>query len=328
MESIVVVGGRQKRTETRSSKEWTRFGEAVAVSMNPDTGIYKEIVSHQTPPDARPEDEFSIVFKSSWIEDGILYACTQTEVLLYDLASGVEQQRITLPSFNDVHHVRPSRNGGLWVVSTGLDLLIEISRSGEVLKEFSAVETPTWERFDRATDYRKIASTKPHEAHPNFVFEHGEDVWLTRFEQKDAICVTSPGRRIDIAVERPHDGVVVGDSVYFTTVDGHLVIADLLTDTVTDVVDIQAFSDAEGALGWMRGLTVLDEGHVLLGFSTLRVTKFRENIRWVKKRAGQLENDVVLPTHIARYDIPNRRLIWRRELSDPVMDVVFSVLTV
>jgi outer membrane protein assembly factor BamB len=326
VESIVVVGGRQKRSETLRSTEWSRFGEAVALTMDLETGHCKELVSYVTPDDARPADEYSVVFKSGSIAGDTLYACTQTEVLLFDVNTGELDRRITLPSFNDVHHVRPSNDGNLWVVSTGLDLLVEVDLDGNVIAEHNAVDTPTWDRFDRDTDYRKVASTKPHQAHPNFVFNHGDDVWVTRFEQKDALCLTDRSRRIDIGVERPHDGVVVGDTVYFTTVDGHLVTADLTTDTVTDVADIVAISESDDALGWMRGLSVLPDGDILLGFSTLRITKIRENVRWVKNRFGKMENPVVVPTHVARYNVGEGRMIWRRELTDPVMDVVFSVL--
>lgn len=326
VKSIVVVGGRQKRSETLRSTEWSRFGEAVVMTMDLESGHCKELAGYVTPPDARPADEYSVVFKSSSIDGDTLYACTQTEVLVYDVETGELRKRITLPIFNDLHHVRRSAGGNLWVVSTGLDLLVEMDLDGNVLREFNAVDTPTWDRFDREIDYRQVASTKPHQAHPNFVFEHGDDVWVTRFEQKDALCVTDRSRRIDIGVERPHDGVVVGDTVYFTTVDGHLVTADLTTDTVTDVTDIVAISECDDALGWMRGLAVLDDGDILLGFSTLRITKIRENVRWVKNRFGKMENPTVVPTHVARYNLAEGRMIWRRELTDPVMDVVFSVL--
>ncbi|MEX0827630.1 MAG: hypothetical protein WD005_01630, partial [Haliea sp.] len=59
----------------------------------------------------------------------------------------------------------PDGEGGFYVVVTGLDTVIRVNATGKIVNEWSAVsgELP-FERFDRDTDYRKIASTKPHTA--------------------------------------------------------------------------------------------------------------------------------------------------------------------
>ena len=43
--------------------------------------------------------------------DGVLYATTQTEVILFELPWLRQLQHISLPFFNDVHHVRPTPAG-------------------------------------------------------------------------------------------------------------------------------------------------------------------------------------------------------------------------
>jgi hypothetical protein len=119
---------------------------------------------------------------------------------------------------------------------------------------------------------------------------------------------------------------VYGDKVYFTTVDGHVVVANLKTDKVERVLDLHSFDPDKSHTGWSRGLKVIDDEHIIVGFSTLRVTKFRENVRWVKSRFGLLGDSKPTPTHISMYNIKEKKLCWRRVLDDPCLDVIFSVL--
>src|SRR5205807_8484581 len=111
-----------------------------------------------------------------------------------------------------------------------------------------------------------------------------DEIWVTRFEQRDAISLTQPGRRIDIAIQRPHDGYLLGDSIYFTTVDGHIVQANRRTLKVENSYDLTKMSrPADQMLGWCRGLLPVDKRFLWVGFSRVRPTKFRENLAWVKR---------------------------------------------
>ena len=323
---LLLVGGRQKRVETRPSDEWSRFGLGVVAEMDLETGASREVFTWETPPDSMSQPDGSVVFKSATRQGGLVYLCTQTEVLVVDESSWELQRRISLSVFNDVHHVLPRTNGNLIVVSTGLDLVVEIDSQDSIVSEWNVAEVPTWERFDRSVDYRKVLTTKPHNVHPNFVFDYDGALWATRFEQKDAVCLDEPDRPIPVDIERPHDGVVVGDSAWFTTVDGHIVESDIPSRSIANVWDLVPMSNTAEPLGWTRGLSVLGDKDVLVGFSTLRVTKARENVRWVKKRFGLLESATVCPTHIARYDLAAGKMRWRRELESPRLDVIFSVL--
>lgn len=327
MDQVIVLGGRQKRALTARVAEWHLYGEAVALSMDLETGALEELVTHITDPSLCPVEKPSIVFKSGAIKDRTLYTCTQTEVVIFDLDSMSQTRHISLPIFNDVHHVTPTSRGTLLVAVTGLDLVVEIDIDGQVVREWTTVETPTWDRFDPKVDYRLVPTTKPHQCHPNFVFEIDDNVWVTRFEQRDAMCLTEEGRRFDIGIERPHDGIVSDGKVYFSTVDGHVVIADTESDSIIDVIDLTTISNPDGAtLGWTRSICVLGQGQVLVGFSALRVTQIRENVQWVKRRISGKGNDHSFPTHIACYDLNKRSLVWRRELQDPALDAVFSIL--
>lgn len=208
---------------------------------------------------------------------------------------------------------------------TGLDMVVEITLEGVLVREWSVLgegEDP-WVRFSRGVDYRKIASTKPHQSHPNHVFELDGEVWVTRLQQRDATCLTKRGPRIDIAIQRPHDGYVFGDRIYFTTVDGHVVIANRKTLKVAETIDLNRMSDqADRVLGWCRGVLPLDERWLWVGFTRVRPTKFVENVAWIKNAGHERHK----PTHLALYDLARRKCEQEIELEPHGLGVVFSVL--
>jgi hypothetical protein len=61
-----------------------------------------------------------------------------------------------------------------------------------------------------------------------------------------------------------------------------------------------------------------------VGFTRVRKTKFRENILWVKHvlRPGMMEK----ATHLALYDIVDRRCLQEFDLEPYGMNIIFSVL--
>jgi hypothetical protein len=208
---------------------------------------------------------------------------------------------------------------------TGLDMVVEITTTGSLVREWSVLGEDPWARFSRETDYRKVPTTKPHLSHPNHVFVLDEEVWVTRLNQRDAICLTSPGRRIDIAVERPHDGYLFGDRIYFTTVDGHIVIANRKTQKVEETVDLNQMSGQSGqVLGWCRGVLPLDERRLWVGFTRVRPTKFLENVAWIKNGYTQRHR----PSHVALYDLEHKTCEQEIELEPHGIGVVFSLLQV
>ena len=83
-----------------------------------------------------------------------------------------------------------------------------------------------WDRFSPDVDYRKVPTTKPHRAHPNFIFFLDGKPWVTRFNQRDAVPVDGVNGRppFDIGREEGvHDGHIVGGGLFFTTVGGCVV---------------------------------------------------------------------------------------------------------
>lgn len=318
---LLVTGGQQRRPRSlrAGSAHWYKYKRGHLLKVDTDTGQVGVELSYESPPDAVADEEPAVLFKQGTFVDGMLYLTTQTEVIVYSYPEYAVKHYISLPRFNDVHHVRPTERGTLLVVNTGLDQIVEIDFDGTVLREWNTMGRGPWERFDPAVDYRKVPTTKPYESHPNHVFEIGDEVWATRFKQKDAVALDNPDRRIDIDVERVHDGVAYGDHIYFTAVSGHIVVADAATLQIEESLDLSTLEDGEVQLGWCRGI-LPDATGAWVGFSRLRPTAFRENVAWVKDGFRKS-----MPTHIARYDLVNRKLIKRINLEEHDLNAVFSI---
>jgi hypothetical protein len=324
MSELYVVGGTLRSSLFKQLAEWNSYKKAliVKVKVQPEAKTSELMVEYVSPEDACPRESPSILFKSGTITDDKLCVCTTTEVLVYQLPDFKLLHYISLPCFNDVHHVRLTPEGNILVVDTGLDLVLEMTPQGRVLREWSVIEEDTWKRFSREIDYRKIPETKPHRSHPNHVFRLDDEVWVTRFDQRDAISLTRPGRRIDIAVQRPHDGCVVGDWIYFSTVDGHVVVANRHTLKVDEVIDLNTIDNEQKlVLGWCRGIAVMEKNQVWVGFSRIRTTRFKENLVWAK-HGFETRNK---PSHIALYDLTTKKCLDEINLEPYGVDVIFSV---
>ncbi|MGH2820656.1 MAG: hypothetical protein ACRDJ5_08385 [Actinomycetota bacterium] len=323
MERLYVIGGRQRERRRLLSqpKGWYKYKSGLVFEVVPARQDVRLALEYVSPPQVRADDEPAILFKSASIEGDELYLCTETELLILRLPRFERIGYVSLPSFNDVHHVRAGPEGNLLVANAGLDMILETTREGTILREWDALGGEPWGRFSRDVDYRKVGSTKPHASHPNHVFLLGDEIWVTRFEQKDAVCLTRPGPRIDIGIERAHDGLVHGDRIYFTTVDGHVVVVDEKTLEVEHVVDLNQAHDDGQLAGWCRGLSVTPEGDVWVGFSRLRPTQARDNVAWVKQGFRRMA-----PTHITRYRLSPLEVVRDVPLEGHGMNAVFSIL--
>jgi hypothetical protein len=323
---LYLTGGMQRRAAVWRD-EWRMFHTACIAEICADTGEMRRCHEYVTPPEACAADEPSILFKAATEKDGEFYACTQTEVLIFSFPDFQIKSRISLPCFNDVHHVTPLSSGTLLVADTGLDMVVEVSRSGEVLREWDALGDELWARFSRDIDYRRRSSTKPHRSHPNYVFTIDDDIWVTRFEQRDAVCLTGKGR-LDIEVGKPHDGIVRRGKIYFTLVEGQVAVFDAETRKRIEVIDLNPICNPPKgyALGWCRGIEVLEDRYALVGFSRIRPTKLVENLRWLKRHAVGADTAVEsLPTRVSMFDLAKRELCWEYDTEPIDLNVIFSV---
>jgi len=324
MSEIYVIGGELRQSVFRKLAEWQSSQKGVIIQLNPETKTSRRCVEYVSPAEVCAEDLPAILFKSAFLWDNKLYTCTSTEILIYQLPGFSLLHYISLPCFNDLHHVYPTREGTLLVAVTGLDMVAEVSTAGQLIREWNVLGEDAWQRFSRAVDYRTVATTKPHRSHPNHVFQLDDEIWVTRFEQQDAISLTRPGRRIDIAIQRPHDGCLFGDSIYFTTVDGHIAVANRKTLQVEKTYDLTKMGGPpEQILGWCRGLLPVDQHLVWVGFTRVRPTKFHENLAWVKSR-GSYEQ-VYRATHLGLYDLERGVCVDEIALEPHGIGVVFSL---
>jgi hypothetical protein len=229
---------------------------------------------------------------------------------------------VSLPCFNVLHHVRPTSEGNLLVVNTGLDMVLEITRSGKVLREWGVLQQDPWSRFSREIDYRRVASTKPHESHANFVFQLGSDIWVTRFHQKDAVCLTQPGKRIQLGGESPHDGVLHAGMLYFTTVEGELIVVEPNTLKVAQRIDLSEIDRGDkGSAGFCRGVLLVDDGLVWVGFTRIRKSALMHGLVWAKYGFKNFE----APTHVALYDIRRQKLLREIDLEPCGVNILFGI---
>lgn len=175
--ALWVVGGEQ-RVAFRELSEWSRFRTALVVRVERDPaagggagGVRLErVFAYASPPAHCPDEGGSHVFKAATFTAEAAYLCTQTEVLICDLPGFRLRRIVSLPCFNDLHHVTPGPDGTLWVAVTGLDAVAQLTPEGDLLRLHGVLGASPWERFSPAVDYRKVPTTKPHHAHPNYVF--------------------------------------------------------------------------------------------------------------------------------------------------------------
>jgi hypothetical protein len=323
MSSLYVLGGKQRKRLLKAEEEWNLFESALVLKLDTSSGAVQTCLEYKSRRDARAHEHSSSEFKSGTLVGDLLYACTNTEVLVFKLPGFEQINYISLPCFNDVHHVTPARDGNLLVVSTGLDMVVRVTPQGKLLEAWDVLGGPPWQRFSREIDYRKVESTKPHRSHPNFAFELGPDVWVTRLHQRDAVCLTDRAKRIDIALELPHDGLIRGKEIYFTLVDGRVAVANADTLTIDRVFDCKAVDDPNALLGWCRGVLPLEDQKLWVGFTRVRMTRFQENVQWVKRvfKEGMIHK----PSHISLYDTGRNRCLQEFDLEAYGMNIVFSI---
>ncbi len=286
---------------------------------------YESLLTYRPSKDIAADVLPSVAFTASTLKGDKLYVCAQTEILIYQYPSLELLGSISHRYFNDLHHVTVF-DDIIYVAATGIDAVLGFSPDGELVFSKDALGRKMWEERDEAVDYRKIASTKPHSSHPNFVFNLDGDIWVTRFEQKDAVNLSNQKDRIDIGVERPHDGHVVGDYVYFTTVNGCIVVANRFTRKVENIYNLNEIEARGMPLGWCRGLSVIGK-YAFVGFTALRSTKFEKNIRWV--RAATTGRDVPaepLPTRVVKYNLESKTFEEEYVLPKNNIGFLFSIL--
>lgn len=325
---FLLTGGRSR---ARGADADHQCDAGMVVELDTETRSVEVRFVYESPDEVRAEADASIVFKAGHVVDGRLYLCTTTEVLVTPLDDvGRVERYVSHPWFNDVHHVRPGVDpADLLVVSTGLDAVLRVDPTGDVADAWPVIDDDLWTRFDPDTDYRRVLSTKPHRSHPNHVYVDGDRVVVNRCHQRDAVTVDDRAVVIDYGALDAvgHDGVIVGEHVFFTSVNGRVAVFDRSTGTHRTTLDLDAITASDRPLGWCRGVAPIDPHRWLVGFSRMRPTRWEENVSWAKaKLRGR--GGPKAPTRVACYDPTADALRWEVDLEPIGMAEIFSILPV
>lgn len=223
--------------------------------------------------------------------DGV-WLCTERELVRWP-----DGARVDHPWFADLHHVAVCPEG-LLAVATGVGGVVDAA-GGRFFAAHPRARAP-------ATDVR-CAPTHD-DAHPNHVFVFRGRTYVTRGALGDCVPLGG-GPATALADVVVHDGVPAADGVWFTGVDGRLVLADPERGAILRTVRVGDGTD--GPLGWCRGLVV--QGDVaFVGFTRLRATRLRRNLAWLrgKARGGSVVGE--RPTRVAEVSLADGRV--RREV--------------
>lgn len=244
-------------------------------------GSYNQVLEYKTPSAYCCDVAPSITFGSFCENNGVIYIPTRTEVLLVNSKTYEIIEVINDHLFNDIHDVHVLNNS-LYVAVTGMDSVFKIDLSTRKREIIHVLGKDPFFRFEEDENLNIRASLKPHEAHPNFLFQIDDEIWVTRLKMKDAVCLSDLNKRIKIDIGMPHDGFVKDDLIYFTTVNGYIVVVDKDSKKIVNRIKLTSAKQTNTPLGWCRGLFV-GEQYLYVGFTQLRTTKFTENLDWVKR---------------------------------------------
>ena len=323
VENFIITGGRRKDKPFSMNNLADCF----------DAGIYeidfgKKRISRrymETTPNYRIyPSNYSLSFRGGVVFNDTLYTCTHSEIIEFDTGNFSVKKRISNRLFNDLHHA-DIINDRMMFASTGIDRVGEFVSEGRI-KLHPVLNSNDLRPISDVEDYRVI-STKPHVSHPNHVFKIGRELWVTRFNQKDAVSLNNLEKRIDISEGKPHDGLIRDGRLYFTTVNGMIVVFDVLNLKKKGTHNLSSlFPDYSP--GWCRGLEIIGE-FAYVGFSALRWTLSLENIGFLAKNFISLGKKLRknLPARIVKYNMRTQSIVDEYCFDQNEIGLIFSIIS-
>lgn len=322
---LLVSGGIQRSdAELMNSVSGTHYHRGRLVEVDLEAGSERVLLDYETPAGARPEQKPGIRFTGMTLDNGRLYLCTGTEIMIHSWPGMELLQYATHPHFHDIHHAAPV-NGEIVVTLTGLDAVAFLNAATlEPVRYVNTASVPLWERFDPSRDWRMVHSTQPHEAHPNFIFELDGAPWVTRGNRSDAMCLEDPALTVSLGEQCVHDGICWGDCICFTSVDGTLIVYDVARRQIMDVIDLKTVERTGTPLGWCRGLCI-EDGVAYVGYTTLRTTRWKGNVEvFLNQKTGEYKQ--VLPSRVCAYDLTRREKLSEFVFPRDSIGAVFGVV--
>ncbi|HWO25248.1 MAG TPA: hypothetical protein VNO30_41195 [Kofleriaceae bacterium] len=305
-------------------------GECFIDRLDLERGTRERLLSFLPPePHRVPEKGFT---GAAWLDDDSLLACGFDAVWRFTPSSGRCTGRLHQPDFNDLHGLAVDAAAAqLHVCNTGLDAIETFDLAGRFLGRsamspawfeaarqrgaavdraaFEHVLAAGWKEMPSPTltspigSYYHQAEDEPFHrrkvrdyAHPNHVIVWGDHLVVTLLARRELRCMRTHNAVAHLEAP-PHDGVLVGDDLWLTTVDGRVWrvarggAAALVVDT-----------SATGHLGWCRGLAILGST-IAVGLTAIRSEpqytwrsapheQTETAVLWIEPATGQLRGHV------------------------------------
>ena len=327
MNDLLLTGGRL-RPDGFALGEGKYYDSARLLKLDLVTENVETLLSVDQGTANFPAEHPNLQFTAACTDGPVLWLAMDTEIRRYAYPSLQLLATISHPCFQNVHSVAV-RGNSLWVTSTGLDLVVVLDKHSGAVQEVLQVDgKDPWHRFARHKDWRQVHSTRPHDFHPNFVFWLGDEPWVVRCTPEDAAPLREPrrairltGKRDDMAV---HDGVVHEGSVYFTLVDGTLVVMDpAAPDAPLREIDLSAMPGFGGVRGWCRGLCFVG-GLAYVGFSRLRRTRNQSKLDWVRRAVGR--GEPVEAASVLAVDLQAQVIVKDYRFEADTVDALYGIM--
>jgi hypothetical protein len=312
-------------------------GECFIDRLDLARGTRERVLSFLPPePHRLPEKGFS---GAAWLDDDTLLVCGFDAVWRFAPSTGRCTGRLHQPDFNDLHGLAVDHAAArIHVCNTGLDAVETFDLTGRFLgrtamspawfeaarqrgaavarDDFERVLTAGWEPVPAPPftspvgAYYHQANDEPFHrrkvrdyAHPNHVVVWRGHLIATLLANRELRCMYVH-RALARLEAPPHDGVLVGEDLWLTTVDGrvwritHGGEVSLVIDTATT-----------GHLGWCRGLAIHGDT-IAVGLTAIRT---RPQYAWRADPYERTETAVLWLEHATgrlracvRYDEPGR----------------------
>lgn len=325
MKGYLLISGSKERKNGYELGEGKYYECAKLLKLDLQSGAVNTVLQKAEGGQHYPKEHPNLQYSSCCLVDGVLWLPTDTEVYKLSYPELKVLTIISHPFFHNIHSVNVF-DDRVYVTSTGLDMVAVFDTEGTLIELFNTEGKEVWHRFSKHQDYRMVHSTRPHDCHPNFVFTWKGKIWVTRCKQQDAVRlddvnekieITNPAKRISV-----HDGVVFKDKVYFTTVDGYLVVADPQSKEREQEINLLLHMN-ESQLGWARGLSMTDDAVAYVAFSRIRRTRMIDRLAWLAK--GDLEKMKFVPACILAFDLNSQRVLQKYDLPIDVIDAIYGV---
>ncbi|REL31136.1 hypothetical protein [Thalassotalea euphylliae] len=328
MPQKIIISGANLRSNGFELGPGKYYDEAKLISLDLESGEFSTLISLKNVKENYPSEHPNIQFTAGCIDpddNDILWLPTDTEIRKYQLPNLLLLSSYSHPCFHNIHSVNVYERK-LYVTSTGLDNVVILSKeTGKVLEILNAEGKDPWHRFCPDTDYRVLHSTRPHDAHPNYVFRLNDQLWVTRCKQEDAVNLSDVSQSIKLSDGESvsvHDGLEWQEKIIFTQVSGHLVIIDRADTNKKTILDLFGNSNSR-PIGWCRGLFIKDD-ICYVGFSKLRKTRMIDKLKFLSK--GNLKYSSGNNALVVSYDLKSQKLLEVYETQDGVIDAIYGVL--